>query len=67
MNKLNKILLLLAGAVLLSCGGSGNEDEENNNNNSIYGGVFTMPIGSYFTCIRPVELQKLEIAKIGQV
>jgi peptide/nickel transport system substrate-binding protein len=64
MNILNKLFLLTFALILFSCGGSSESDEENTQGNSIYGGTFTMPVGSYFTCVRPVELQKLETAQV---
>ena len=64
MNKLNRYILLVAGFLLLSCGGDADHDSEEVQEESIYGGVFKMPVGSYFSCIRPVEIQKLETAQI---
>lgn len=64
MNKWNRLFLLLFGAILISCGGSTDGEGDDNENNSIYGGVFTMPTGSYFTCVRPIEMQKLETAQV---
>ena len=64
MNKLNRLFLLASGAILLSCGGPSDDDGNDGQKESIYGGVFTMPIGSYFTAIRPTELQKLETAQV---
>lgn len=64
MNIWNRLFLVTFGLILFSCGGAGEEDESTVDGNSIYGGTFTMPIGSYFTAIRPVELQKLETAQV---
>lgn len=64
MNKLNKLFLFSIAALMLSCGGSSDEENDSNASKSIYGGTFTMPIGSYFNCIRPMELQKLETAQV---
>ncbi|MEX1000836.1 MAG: peptide ABC transporter substrate-binding protein [Crocinitomicaceae bacterium] len=63
MNKLNKLLGLTISLILLGCNGSSN-DSDNKENESIYGGVFTMPTGSYFKAIRPTEMQKLETAQV---
>ncbi|MBD3635770.1 MAG: ABC transporter substrate-binding protein [Crocinitomicaceae bacterium] len=61
---MNRILSLAFVLVMLSCGGSSEEDNNQNQENSIYGGVFTMPVGSYFKCVRPIEIQKLETAQV---
>ncbi|MCB9223819.1 MAG: ABC transporter substrate-binding protein [Crocinitomicaceae bacterium] len=61
---MNRLFLLTLGVVLFSCGGSTDGDENNVADDSIYGGNFAMPIGSYFSCIRPIELQKLETAQV---
>lgn len=64
MNKLYRILFALPLLFVVSCGG--NTTEENNEvvEESLYGGVFKMPIASYFTPIKVVEVQKLETAQI---
>jgi oligopeptide transport system substrate-binding protein len=64
MNTIKRLSLLFMGIVFLSCGGSSEDEENNVTDNSIYGGVFSMPIGSYFNSIRPNEIQKLETAQI---
>ncbi|UKN00378.1 ABC transporter substrate-binding protein [Paracrocinitomix mangrovi] len=63
MNKLNHILLAGLAAFAFSCGGSSDEGDQTNEN-SIYGGTFSMPMGSYYQSVRPVEIQKLETAQI---
>lgn len=50
--------------LLVACGGSSAEDTESTGEESIFGGTFSMPVGSYFKCIRPVEVQKLETAQV---
>lgn len=66
MKVLNQFLLLSASIFLIACGGSSEEKEEETNapEESMYGGTFNMPIGSYFTPIPIVEIQKLETASI---
>ncbi len=64
MNRLNRYILIVTGILLLSCGGDTDHDSEEVQEESLYGGVFKMPVGSYFSCIRPVEIQKLETAQI---
>jgi ABC-type oligopeptide transport system substrate-binding subunit len=49
---------------MMSCSGSGTDDNNSVEEQSLYGGVFKMPIGSYFNPIRVVEVQKLETAQI---
>lgn len=63
MKKVLNIGLLFCAAILSSCGGS-EETTEAAAEESMYGGSFTMPVGSYFNCIKPVELQKLETAQV---
>lgn len=63
MKILSNISLLFCAAILTACGG-GEESTENTADESIYGGTFNMPVGSYFKCIKPVHLQKLETAQI---
>lgn len=60
----NKLLVLGFGALLLSCGGSEEESDETQEVETIYGGVFKMPIGSYFSTIEPVNVHKLETAQV---
>jgi oligopeptide transport system substrate-binding protein len=50
--------------LLMSCSGSGVDENNTIEEQSLYGGVFKMPIGSYFNPIRVVEVQKLETAQI---
>lgn len=64
MNRLNYYLLLIAGILLISCGGPSDEEVQEVEEENLYGGVFRMPVGSYFTCIRPIEIQKLETAQV---
>jgi oligopeptide transport system substrate-binding protein len=66
-NMTKKITLFFAviGLLLLTnCSGSTDPDENIIEEPSIYGGVFRMPIGSYFDCIKLVEVQKLETAQV---
>ena len=65
MNYLSKICLLATGILLISCGG-GESDEEGSEavDQDIYGGTFTMPIGSYFNTKPLIEIQKLETAQV---
>lgn len=64
MNILKKISLVSAAAFLVACGGTTDDTTEETGDGSIYGGVFSMPVGSYFNCIRPIEVQKLETAQV---
>lgn len=64
---IKKWMLLLAGVPVVflnSCGGSGDDNDNNVDSVSIYGGTFNMPIGSYFSPTRVVEVQKLETAQV---
>jgi oligopeptide transport system substrate-binding protein len=51
-------------ALLFGCSGSGDDTDNQVEDQDLYGGVFKMPIGSYFTPIRVVEVQKLETAQV---
>ena len=64
MNKLNNSILLISSLLLLNCGGPSEGEVSVVEEKSMYGGVFRIPVGSYFTCIRPVEIQKLETAQV---
>jgi len=65
MKKMMKFFIAAAGFLLLTnCGGSGSGGENVVEDNGMYGGVFRMPIGSYFSCVKIVEIQKLETAQI---
>ena len=65
---MNRRLKYLTGFLLIltlsACSGSGNPEENLVEEQSMYGGVFRMPIGSYFSCIKLVEVQKLETAQV---
>ena len=63
MNILKKISFIAVAITLVGCSGS-SQNDVNIESESIYGGVFSMPVGSYFTCIRPIEVQKLETAQV---
>lgn len=65
MTKLSKISILSLSIMLFGCGGSeadnnGTEQAEE----TMYGGTFTMPVGSYFNTKPLIEVQKLETAQV---
>lgn len=62
--KLIHLLSVFSLTFLMSCSGSGVDENNTVEEPSMYGGVFKVPIGSYFTPIRVVEVQKLETAQI---
>lgn len=64
MNKLKTSIFVLAAILLAGCGGDTHDDSPETQEESLYGGVFKMPVGSYFQCIKPVEIQKLETAQV---
>ncbi|MCG8576738.1 MAG: ABC transporter substrate-binding protein [Flavobacteriales bacterium] len=66
MKVFSKIFLLSTGLFLVSCGGSeeGNSEGEVVAEESMYGGCFSMPIGSYFNTKPITEVQKLETAQV---
>ena len=64
MNKLFFFIALMVGSSLLSCSGSGDDNGNQAAEETIYGGTFTMPVGSYFKPIKPIEMQKLETAQV---
>lgn len=64
MKKLTLYSALSAFLFLQACGGSPIDEEQVVEETSLYGGVFRMPIGSYFSAIRIVEVQKLETAQV---
>jgi ABC-type transport system substrate-binding protein len=64
MNKLNKLLLLFVGLLIISCGGAEDDGDVVEDDGDIFGGTFKMPVGSYFNCVKPNELQKLETAQV---
>jgi len=62
-----KLIYLFVAAPLLflaGCSGSGDDTDTNVEEQSMYGGVFRMPINSYFAPIRVAEVQKLETAQV---
>jgi oligopeptide transport system substrate-binding protein len=59
-----KLIVICLSLLLVACGGSPVEDNEGTDEESMFGGTFSMPVGSYFKCIRPVEVQKLETAQV---
>lgn len=50
--------------VLAACSGSQQDDTNTVAEESLYGGVFKMPINSYFAPVRVCEVQKLETAQV---
>ncbi|MBI3136554.1 MAG: peptide ABC transporter substrate-binding protein [Bacteroidetes bacterium] len=62
--KLIYLFVTLPVFFLAGCSGSGDEAENSVEEQSMYGGVFRMPMGSYFSPIRVVEVQKLETAQV---
>lgn len=66
--KLFKSLFVVAISstfLLTGCGGdSDNTENDTETEESIYGGVFTMPVHSYFSCIPVNYVQKLETAQV---
>lgn len=67
MGKSNSLSALSLALLLFSCGGSTeNVPEENveSGTEQYYGGVFRMPIGSYFSVGQVNEVQKLEESQI---
>ncbi|MEO9533750.1 MAG: peptide ABC transporter substrate-binding protein [Crocinitomicaceae bacterium] len=59
-----KLSVIGLSLLLVACGGSSVDDNDGTGEESIFGGTFSMPVGSYFKCIRPVEVQKLETAQV---
>ena len=64
MKKMKYFIAALGLLILASCSGSDDNGDLVLEEKSMYGGVFRMPIGSYFTCVKIVEIQKLETAQI---
>jgi ABC-type transport system substrate-binding protein len=55
----------LVGLILIACSGSSDEKETpESEEKSMYGGCFTIPVGSYFIPITMMEVQKLETAQV---
>ena len=64
VKKVNYVIAALGLLALTSCSGSVDTDNNVVTEKSMYGGVFRMPIGSFFSCIKIVEIQKLETAQV---
>jgi oligopeptide transport system substrate-binding protein len=62
--KLIQLSFIFFALFLLNCGGENSDDNPVAEETTMYGGVFKMPIGSYFSPIRVVEVQKLETAQV---
>ncbi|OIQ26184.1 MAG: hypothetical protein BM555_06530 [Crocinitomix sp. MedPE-SWsnd] len=64
MKLFKNLSLISLSLVLFACGGEADDSDNNTDDNSIVGGTFSMPVASYFKCIRPIEVQKLETAQV---
>jgi len=64
MKLFKNLSLISLSVVLFACGGGEDDTDNNTDDNSIVGGTFSMPVASYFKCIRPIEVQKLETAQV---
>ncbi len=65
MNFNSHLSIVLLSFVIIGCSGSATDGEDGENGDkSKYGGVFTIPVGSYFNPITLMEVQKLETAQV---